>query len=608
MRAHWVVVVLIVGLVAASAAPASACIPGMPEQEFEAQAVAAGTAFLEPTHLSRSTVDELFPQTISFKDRLYVTWQREDFNDTVKYFVTLTSFDGTEWSSPLYISSPDMDQMVRSELNLNPRFGASEEVLYLAWASNEPNWTNGNDDDIVFRYTEDGETWSEVIQVTGHYNDGLDKLPRVQPFKGTTWFLWETNDRYDSDGTDMDIVMRPWDGNDFGQTVEVTPSGDVYNDHHVQVAADDDHMYFMWMKKNYTSGYANVHDVWGRVFDGTQWVTPPMKINSDAIADNEHPHVVAADGQAFFVWETQDTGKLSDPTSIVMRQWDPEDGLGRRVIISSMTSNGKDSGPVGLWHNSRLYVTWISIDQGVTFGSDADLICRIGELDDEGQVRFDDFNEISSSTDDYEDRQPQMVVYDDIVNVVWAIDTNYTDIIPPDILVKTGGTYRSPDVAIQSIEIPFEKQLGLVYTLGTAFPTAGKPTTAKVTVADLLEEPMEDLQVSLLVQVTGNPDWKTRLRPLEDKGNGVYARTELEFPQAGNYQVTIVVEGVEAGAFTVDVVPPPPSYIDRVPLTAVFFAIAGVAVGLLLYRAMGRDEMVDEIRPAPLGLVVEESY
>ncbi|NIS14188.1 MAG: hypothetical protein GWN89_19355, partial [Thermoplasmata archaeon] len=87
------------------------------------------------------------------------------------------------------------------------------------------------------------------------------------------WFLWETNDRMDSDGADMDIVMRPWDGSEFGQTIEVTPPGDSYNDHHVQVASDGDRMYMMWMKANYSSGMANVHDIWVRVFDGSSWVT-----------------------------------------------------------------------------------------------------------------------------------------------------------------------------------------------------------------------------------------------------------------------------------------------------------------------------------------------
>ncbi|UCC93969.1 MAG: hypothetical protein JSW25_04710, partial [Thermoplasmata archaeon] len=441
--------ILLVTFVVASAAPVSACIADGPDQEFEAQAVSCGTAFPDLALLSATTVEELFPRSIAFKDQLFVTWQKENFTDSVKYFLTLRSFDGTSWSDPIYPSCEDIYEPTRSELNLNPRFGADDGALYMAWTSNEPSWTTGIDDDVVFRFTEDGESWSEVIEISGHYNDGLDKLPQVQSFKGTTWFLWETNDDVDSDGRDMDIVMRPWDGRELGQTIEVTPSGDTYNDHHVQVAADDDNMYLMWMKKNYTSGMANVHDVWARVFDGGQWVTPPMKLNSDAVEDNGHPTVVAADGRAFFVWETTDTGKLGDVSSILMREWTPEEGLGPRVIVSSLTSNGKDTTPTGLWYHDRLFIAWISNDQGVTFGDDADLVYRVAEEDHEGRLRFGDFIEVSTSTDEYGDRHPNLVVYDDIVNVVWIVDSNYTHTITNmTLLEQLGGVFRSPDVCI----------------------------------------------------------------------------------------------------------------------------------------------------------------
>jgi hypothetical protein len=598
MRLQWALPMIVLALLAISSLPASACIPGQPDVEFEAQAVKAGTAFLEPYNLSLSTFDELFPQSISFKDDLYVVWQREDFNQTVKYFVTLKSFDGTRWTEPLYISSPDMTTPVRSELNLNPRMGASDDALYIVWTSNEPNWTSGTDDDVVFRFTEDGETWSEPIEVTGHYNNGLDKLARVISLKGLTWFLWETNDPLDSDGSDMDIVMRSWDGNEFGPVVSVSRPGDIYNDHHVQVAADDENMYIMWMKKNYTSG-ANIHDVWGRVFDGVDFVTPPFKLNSDEVADQEHPTVVAGEDRGFFIWESYDTGKIGDPTSIMVRQWTTEEGLGRLTTVSSLTSNGKDSKPTGVWCRDQLFIAWVSSDQGITFGEDADLVFRTGKLDEDGTIRFDKIVEVSPSTDEFMDRFPSMVVYDDVVNTVWIIDSNYTSILPP-LNISKGELLRSPDVVIQSIDIPFEKQLGLVYTLGTAFPTATKPTNAHVTVSDLNDEPIEHLRVGLLIQRVDRSD-TSRFRFLNDVGNGEYSMDELEFSQEASYDIRIIINDVEAGAFVVDVVPPPPSFMDRFPATTVFFIVVGVICGIFLYRMMGRDEMVEELRPIPLG-------
>lgn len=608
MRVQWAIALILVAMFVASAFPASACIADGPDQEFEAQAVSSGTAFPDLSLLTSTTVEELFPQTVTFKDRLYVAWQKENFTDSVKYFLGIRDFDGSQWSDPIYPSCVDMENPTRSGLNLNPRLGADDNALYMAWTSNEANWTTGVDDDVVFRFTEDGDTWSQVIEISGHYNDGLDKLPMVQPFRGRTWFLWETNDRLDSDGADMDIVMRPWDGRDFGQTIEVTPPGDTYNDQQVQVASDGDLMYIMWMKANYTSGQS-LHDIWARVFDGTDWVTPPMKLSSDAVASNEHPTVTTGDGRAFFVWETRDTGKIGDPSSIVMRQWNASEGLGTRQTVSSLTSNGVDTKPAAVWYHDRLFVAWISADQGVTFGEDSDLVYRTGEYDRFGQMRFGHFIEVSTSTDESGDRDPRLVIYDDIVNVVWIVDTNYTDTITNyTLLQKLGGVFRSPDVAIQSIYIPFEKQLGLVYTLGTAFPTANKPTTAKIAVTDLQSEPLRYQEVELRLVPKGQPDWKATAHQLRETEPGVYKAGELVFAKEGTYQVTIIVEGVEAGSFTIDVVPPPPSFVGRVPTTAIFFVIAGLAVGLVLRRMMGREELVHEIRPAPLVPGPEETY
>lgn len=606
MRLSPAIPLLLLALLVAGAVPSSACIADGPDQEFEARAVSSGTAFPDLTLLAATTVEELFPQTVAFNDQLFVAWQKENFTDTVKYFVTMRSFDGDSWTDPIYPSSMDMENPTRSELNLNPRLGADDRALYLTWTSNEPNWTTGADDDVVFRYTEDGSTWSEVIEISGHYNDGLDKLPEVQPLGDRTWFIWETNDDVDSDGRDMDIVMRPWNGREFGQTIEVTPPGDVSNDNYVAVDSDGESMHLIWMKANYSSGQA-IHDIWYRVFRGSEWATPPMKVSSDAVADNEHPSVVAADGRAYLLWETRDTGRTGDESSVVMRAWDPDTGLGRMVTVSSLTSNGKDTRPVGLWYHDQLFVAWISTDPGKTFGNDADLVYRIAEEDRNGQMRFGDFIEVSSSTDEYGDRFPNLVVYDDIVNAVWIVDSNYTHTITnATLLEQLGGVFRSPDVAIRSIHIPFEKQLGLVYTLGTAFPTASKPTTGRVTVTDLRDEPMDGMEVTLRAQRVGQPGWKASSTRLDQRGDGVYHTPELEFANEGTYVVTILVEGVEAGEFTVDVVPPPPSFADRVPVTAAFFAVVGAITGFMLYRAMGRDDLVEEIRPAPLGQPFED--
>ena len=81
----------------------------------------------------------------------------------------------------------------------------------------------------------------------------------------------------------------------------------------------------------------------------------------------------------------------------------------------------------------------------------------------------------------------------------------------------------------------------------------------------------------------------------------MYAMDELEFPREGAYSLSIFVNDVEAGMFVVDSVPPPPSFLDRFFATSVFFIVLGAGCGVWLYRKMGTDEEVAELRVVPLG-------
>ena len=606
MRRTWAIL-LSAAFVALSLSPAvSACIPGMPEQRFEPQAIGTGPAFVRLSQVTRSTIEEMFPQVAVFKDRLFVAWQLEDFNVSVKFFSAVSSFDGKAWSAPAYLSSPDITRMVRSQLNVNPRMAADDRGVYVVWGSNEPNWTDGPDDDIVFRHTEDGTNWSDVIEVTGPENTGLDKLPRVVPMGDKVWFLWETTDPHDSDGADMDIVMRSWDRTGFGPVIEATPKGDVWNDENMEATADGRYLYVTWTDRNQSTGDAKAYEVWGRVFDGEGWVTDPMKLTGGVLGYNANTGVAAADGRCHFIWETADTATRFDPSAIVIRPWDLSGGLGARQYVSSITGKGEDQQPYGSILRGSLYVVWVSTDDSIVVGGDPDLVYRVGTIDAQGVVRFGDFNEVSSPNDDYRDNHPLLVAYDDILYCVWTLDFNYTPFLSPKVLEPLGGYFRSSDVVIQAIDVPFEKSISIVYMLGTGSPVATLPTTAEVTVKGIDGYPARGLDVVLALRRAGANASGDELLTLRETDLGTYTSSHVVLSRPGEYTLRILVHEKVVGSFAVTATAPPPSFVSRVPWAAAAFVAAGIVVGLLLDRMMGRASPAGRQRLARLEAVSGE--
>jgi hypothetical protein len=357
-----------------------------------------------------------------------------------------------------------------------------------------------------------------------------------------------------------------------------------------------------WMERNTSSGSASIWEVWGRVRDRDGWLGPPFRVSGGWPNTDEGPRVVASDGSCFFIWETSDTFSVADPTAIVLKRWNPVTGLGPMQYVSSTISNGKDGQTSALLLDGRLHIVWQTTDGGISFGTDPDVVYRVGTIGADGLVSFSDIEEVSLHTDDYIDQHPALVELDGVVYCVWAVDYNYTELLPPDIVQSLGGVVRSYDVVIQAVEVPFEKTLSLVYSLGTASPYATYATTAEVVIKDLYDKPVEGLEVFLVMDRGGDASseegMRVRLFPI---GGGVYTSDEVMIPRSGRYAMTVLVEGAEVTTFTMSVAEPPPSFVDRVPAAAVAFVLAGAVTAVVLRRSISSGAP-GRIRDSPAEL------
>jgi hypothetical protein len=216
--------------------------------------------------------------------------------------------------------------------------GAGRTVIYMSsdkgggWSTPEPIYT---------------------IPIQG-YKDAFPKLVEYQdPATGgdELWAVWRT---LDGEGAtmkapgDMDIIMRRVDGGPSGPYYPVNPVNDRGDDSRPNAIVYDGRLYLIWQTNDEATSDGSDRDIVMRWFDG-QNLSPvePLSMPGDRcesvvidtephnLGDDEFPSVATYRGRLFVLWETYD-----NHTGIT----DKEPGLNTRSIILKLAEDVDSDG------------------------------------------------------------------------------------------------------------------------------------------------------------------------------------------------------------------------------------------------------------------------
>ncbi len=322
---------------------------------------------------SDSNGDDQLSQIIEFDDSLYMIFSstNPDITTGTDTDIVVKSYDGNSWKSPVELSSLDNDQA-----DASPSSVVFNGNLYVAWSTNDMNDSTGNDWDIVFCYY-DGTNWGEVQEVTDAGDTGDDYSPQFCVFSGKLYLAWQSWDNSTSDGDDADIIVRSFDGNVWSQ-IPKPMVGDLGNDYSPQLIVFGNEMYLIWTTDDKVANGTDF-DIVARPFDGTQW-NPVMELTStEDTGDDQHPYACLHDGSLYVGWQTADdntgTGKDDD---IVLRWYDGSTWSDILELTSSEILGHKDTGsdafPYLTSFDGQLHLLWQSNDPITTNGSDFDIV------------------------------------------------------------------------------------------------------------------------------------------------------------------------------------------------------------------------------------------
>jgi hypothetical protein len=164
------------------------------------------------------------PSLAVFHDRLYVTVQTNSSTDRDMDIVSV-NFDGTSWSAPERVN-PTVAGYSAKRYNLISRLAVFHDRLWCVWQSRDTVAKSSTALDLMLSST-DGSGWSWPVPVNPGRRSGDDFWPTMTAYNGSLYMAWSSNDPVTTDGQeDNDIVIRSYDGQNWSAITNVSPYGD----------------------------------------------------------------------------------------------------------------------------------------------------------------------------------------------------------------------------------------------------------------------------------------------------------------------------------------------------------------------------------------------
>jgi hypothetical protein len=239
--------------------------------------------------------------------------------------IVLRSFNGMEWTDKISIVNPTPSNGYDDQ----PKLLGYNNRLVISWVTRDNKITNGTDMDIVLRDF-DGTNWGQYHEVTAPDGaDDDDSYPSMASYMGKLFIAWQAAG---SGPTNMDIHVATWDGSTITARTNLCPPGNKGADEHPFAKYFDGKLYVAWNSNdpNYTSGSAD--DIAIAYYDGDSWSAPeevtPYDQEGEYAAVDRFPVLEAYKGGLYTIWEQDDqrsSVKVLDSGDLKYRRFPPEE-------------------------------------------------------------------------------------------------------------------------------------------------------------------------------------------------------------------------------------------------------------------------------------------
>ncbi|WP_455391748.1 hypothetical protein, partial [[Eubacterium] cellulosolvens] len=324
--------------------------------------------------------DDRRAYAIEFKNKIWVVWVANNTGNTTFHMHDYTddgdqenpepwyswlyrgdimisnSSDGYVWDKAKNLCQNDTKSDAWYNRDFYPTMYVWKNKLFVMWETNGRQFgtdvENRWDYDIVYRYTEDGVTWSNHTEVTPKNDtpDGEthiefsypDEDPRLISFydpvaeEDRLYCVWRTRNPKITNGTDYDIVIRyTTDGDNWSDIKELTdPATNGNYDNKPELTVFNNKLYVVWRREQGEGHFEEDNpdgDIVSRHWDGVEW-SPLQEISpSDGEGtgrDDFYPNSAVFKNQFYTIWCTRNRGTSwtqGTDADVVYRRMSPSD-------------------------------------------------------------------------------------------------------------------------------------------------------------------------------------------------------------------------------------------------------------------------------------------
>ena len=319
--------------------------------------------------------EDRYPSLAATGPAMRLMWDK-GFEDLFNTQSVQREFDGARWrAGEDWVA---MDDPTAHDASASDRFFSDcvaaeyRGSTYFVFASDDPRYTSGADNDILLRPLDPASrTWGPVTSVTPNHA-GQDRHPSVAAFKGRLVVAWTATDP--AHPGDDDILMRTYDGAAFGEVIEVSAANNSARDWAVDMAVVGDRLALAWQWNNRTVR-PDDYDTMYREWDGTGFTGPPVDLSVDPSRVDKGPRVAEVGGAPFVVWESAPSPGVPGGIAVQGRSVGPKSPSGV-VAVTRPDAGSSNVQPDVVTANGTAYVFWSTNDDGVKHGSDMDVVYR----------------------------------------------------------------------------------------------------------------------------------------------------------------------------------------------------------------------------------------
>jgi hypothetical protein len=338
-------------------------------------------------NVSSSYDEDRFPFVYSDDSSIRVIWNK-GARDMFVYHVVQREWDGEEWEDGedwvSVLDPQDQDPVAHEHYSHEGVAVAFRGLVYFLFASDDQNYTTGDDHDIVLRSLDpETDEWGPIVEVTPD-DGGQDREPQAAVLGNRMVIVWRTNDPDKADGTDDDIVLRTYDGAAFSEIVPVSEPEDDAMDARLDLAVVNDRVCIVWEWNNKTNGISD-WDVVYREWDGSAFTGPKVILSPNALRVTKLPKIATLGDDPFVVWESRPpTGEQG---AVAIRACPVVDGSpGPLVYVTRQGSTAENVQPDVVSAGGKAYILWSSFDDSLTHGPDSDIVMRVWDGEELGDV------------------------------------------------------------------------------------------------------------------------------------------------------------------------------------------------------------------------------